>query len=199
MAKAVFDGVEAGEDDIVPGPMVRQLAENWRAGQIKALERQLGEKDQAAWAKFFTADALGAEALLLGRRTYEFFARRRPSRSGARADRLDGTPKYVVSSTLADPDWNYSTVINGEPVDAVSKLKRNLGGQIVVHASRPLVAALMEHDLVDELRLIVFPVVLGDGQRIFGPSSDKKPLCLLSTRTAGEGLAVLTYEVLRNA
>jgi dihydrofolate reductase len=160
---------------------------------------QLGEKDQAAWAKFFSDEALGAEALLMGRRTYEFFARRWRSRSGEWADRLNGMPKYVVSSTLTDPDWNNSTVLDGEVIDAVSKLKQTLGGEIVVYASRPLVAALMEHDLVDELRLIVFGVVLGDGERLFGPSRDKKTLRLLSAKTVGDGLGILAYQVLRDA
>ncbi len=160
---------------------------------------RLHETDQAAWAEFLTEEALGAEALLMGRRTYEFFAKRWPSRSGEWADRLNSMPKYVVSATLTDPDWNNSTVLDGEVADAVSKLKHTLGGEIVVYASRPLVAALMEHDLVDELRLIVFGVVLGDGERLFAPTSGKNRLRLLSAKTVGDGLAALAYEVLRAA
>lgn len=159
----------------------------------------LGEKDQTAWARFFTEEALGAEALLLGRRTYEFFARRWPSRSGEWADRLNVMPKYVVSATLVAPEWSNSTVLGGEVVEEVSKLRDTLDGEILVYASRPLVAVLMEHDLVDELRLIVFGVVLGEGDRLFGPSRDKKDLRLLSAKTVGDGLCVLDYQVLRDA
>jgi dihydrofolate reductase len=158
---------------------------------------ELGDKDREAWAKVETDEALGAEALLLGRRSYEFFAGRFPSRSGEWADRLNGMPKYVVSSSLHDPKWNNATVLKGDVVDDVSKLKQELDGEIVVYASRQLVSTLMEHDLVDELRLVVFPVVLGAGERLFGETSDKKPMRLVDTKTLGEGLAFLTYEVAR--
>ena len=110
------------------------------------------------------------------------------------ADRLNSLPKYVVSSTLEHPDWNNSTVLKGDVVTEVSKLKQELDGEIVVPASYQLVRTLMEHDLVDELRLIVFPVVLGAGERLFGETSDKKPMRLVDTRTIGDGLAFLTYE-----
>ncbi|HUH20685.1 MAG TPA: dihydrofolate reductase family protein, partial [Gaiellaceae bacterium] len=139
-------------------------------------------------------EALGAEALLLGRRSYEWFAARWPSRSGELADRLNSLPKYVVSSTLRDPDWNNSTVLTGDPSDEVSKLKQELDGEIVVPASFQLLRTLIEHDLVDELRLKVFPVVLGDGERLFGETSDKKPLRLVHTQTVGDGIAFLTYQ-----
>ena len=158
---------------------------------------ELGGEDREAWAKVETDEALGAEALLLGRRSYEFFAGRFPSRSGEWADRLNGMPKYVVSSSLQDPKWNNATVLKGDVVDDVSKLKQELDGEIVVYASRQLVSTLMEHDLVDELRLVVFPVVLGAGERLFGETSDKKPMRLVDTKTLGEGLAFLTYEVAR--
>ena len=115
------------------------------------------------------------------------------------ADRLNSLPKYVVSSTLEHPDWNNSTVLKGEVVDEVSKLKQELDGEIVVYASSQLVPTLMEHDLVDELRLIVYPVVLGAGERLFGETSDKTSLRLLSTGTVGDGLAYLTYELVREA
>jgi dihydrofolate reductase len=154
---------------------------------------QIGDKDREDWARVALDEALGAEAVLLGRRSYEFFAGRWPSRSGQLADRLNSLPKYVVSSTLADPGWNYSTVLRGEVVKEVSKLKRKLDGQIVVLASRQLVRTLMEHDLVDELRLMVYPVALGAGERLFGETSDKKSMRLLDTRTVGDGLALLTY------
>jgi dihydrofolate reductase len=160
---------------------------------------QIGDKDREEWAKVGFDEALDAEALLLGRRSYEFLAARWPSRSGAWADRLNRLPKYVVSSTLEDPDWNNSTVLKGEVVNEVSKLKQELDGEIVVAASGQLVRTLMEHDLVDELRLMVYPVVLGAGERLFGETSDKKPMRLVDTKTIGEGLAFLTYERLRDA
>lgn len=139
-------------------------------------------------------EALGAEALLLGRRSYEFFAARWPSRSGELAERLNSLPKYVVSSTLEDPVWNSSTVLRGEVVNEVSKLKRERTGEIVVYASFQLVHTLMKHDLVDELRLMIYPIVLGAGRRLFGETSDKKSMRLVDTRTVGDGVAFLTYE-----
>jgi dihydrofolate reductase len=159
---------------------------------------QIGDKDREAWAKVQFDEALGTEALLLGRRSYDFFAARWPSRSGEWADRLNSLPKYIVSSTLEHRDWNNSTVLQGEVVTEVSKLKQALDGEIVVYASRQLVLTLMEHDLVDELRLMVYPVVLGAGERIFGQTSDKRPLRLLDTRRVGDGLAFLTYELVRD-
>jgi dihydrofolate reductase len=144
-------------------------------------------------------EALGAEALLLGRRSYEWFARRWPSRSGELADRLNSLPKYVVSATLEDPAWNNSTVLKGEVLDEVSKLKDELNGEIVVPASFQLVRTLMEHDLVDELRLKLFPVVLGAGERLFGQTSDKKPMRLLDIQTLERGIAYLTYQPVRDA
>jgi dihydrofolate reductase len=144
-------------------------------------------------------EALGAEALLLGRRSYEWFASRWPSRSGELADRLNSLPKYVVSSTLEDPDWNNSTVLEGDVVNEVSKLKEELNGEIVVPGSSQLLRTLMEHDLVDELRLKIFPVVLGAGERLFGETSDKRPMRLIDTRSLGDGIVFLTYERVRDA
>jgi dihydrofolate reductase len=160
---------------------------------------QFGGKDLEEWAKVETDEALGAEALLVGRRSDEWFATRWASRSGDWADRLNSLPKYVVSSTLEHPRWSNATVLKGDVVDEVSKLKQEVDGEILVYASYQLARTLMEHDLVDELRLVVFPVVLGDGERLFGETSDKKPLRLLSTRTIGDGLAFLTYELVREA
>jgi dihydrofolate reductase len=108
-------------------------------------------------------------------------------------------PKYVVSSTLEDPEWNNTTVLKGDVVTDVSKLKQELDGEIVIPASYQLARTLLEHDLVDELRLVVFPVVLGSGERLFGESIDKKPMRLVSVSTIGDGLAFLTYEVVRGA
>ena len=150
-------------------------------------------KDSPELNQLALDEALGAEALLLGRRSYEWFAARWPSRSGELADRLNSLPKYVVSSTLRDPDWNNSTVLTGDASDEVSKLKQELDGEIVVPASFQLLRTLIEHDLVDELRLKVFPVLLGDGERLFGETSDKKPLRLVDTQTVADGIAFLTY------
>jgi len=158
---------------------------------------QFGGKDLEAWAKVSLEEALGTEALLLGRRSDEWFAERWLSRGGEWADRLNGLPKYVVSSTLEDARWSNATVIQGDVVDQVSKLKQELDGEIVVYASYQLGQTLMEHDLVDELRLVVFPVVLGAGERIFGETSDKKPMRLVDTKTIGDGLVFLTYELVR--
>jgi dihydrofolate reductase len=150
-------------------------------------------------AKVTLDEALGSDALLLGRRSYEWFAARWPSRSGELADRLNSLPKYVVSSTLANPDWNNSIVLKGDAVTAVSRLKQELNGEINVPASFQLVHTLIEHDLVDELRLKIFPVVLGAGERLFAETSDKKPMRLVDTRTIGHGVASLTYETVRDA
>ena len=158
----------------------------------------IGE-DFGAWADVELAEAQGAEALLLGRRSDEYFAMRSSSQSGEWVDRLNSLPKYVVSSTIEDPTWTNATVLKGEVISEVSKLKQQREGEIVVYASRPLVRALMEHDLVDELRLTVFPVALGAGERLFGETSDKRPLRLIATKTIGNGLAHLTYERAREA
>jgi dihydrofolate reductase len=160
---------------------------------------QIGDKDREAWAQVEFDEALGAEALLLGRRSYDFFAARWPSRSGGWADRLNSMRKYVVSSTLEGPAWNNSTVLKGDVVTEISKLKQELDGEIVVYASAQLGHTLLEHDLVDEVRLFVHPFVLGAGKRLFGETSDKKPLRLLDTRTVGDGLAYLTFECVRDA
>ncbi len=143
-------------------------------------------------------EALGAEAFLLGRRSYEFLASRWPSRSGPLADRLNSLPKYVVSSTLEAPVWNNTTVLKGDVIEEVSKLKQEIDGEIVVAASFQLWHTLMEHDLVDELRLMIYPVVLGAGKRLFGETSDKKPVRLVSIRTVDD-LALVTYETVRDA
>jgi dihydrofolate reductase len=151
-------------------------------------------KDREAWAKVELEEALGAEALLLGRRSDEWFATRWSSRSGEWADRLNTLPKYVVSSTIQRPRWSNATVLKGEVVQEVSELKQELAGEIIIYASYQLARTLIKHDLVDELRLIVFPVVLGAGKRLFDETSDKKPMRLREARTVGEGLAHLTYE-----
>jgi len=160
---------------------------------------EFGGKDLQEWNKVALDEALRAEAWLLGRRSYEFFGLRWRTRSGELADRLNSMPKYVYSSTLEDPEWNNSTVLAGDVVSEVSKLKHELDGEIVVPGSYQLGRTLIEHDLVDELRLVVFPVVLGAGVRLFGEARESKPMRLVDAKTIGDGLAFLTYEFVRNA
>jgi dihydrofolate reductase len=152
-----------------------------------------GGDDLREWGSIMFEEALGTEALLLGRRTDEWFATRWASRTDEWANRLNSLPKYVVSSTLEEPKWSNATLLGGDVVTEVSKLKRELSGDIVVYASYQLGRALMKHDLVDELRLVVYPVVLGAGERLFGETSDNKPMRLVRAQTIGNGLAFLTY------
>ena len=144
--------------------------------------------------KFKLDEAFASAALLLGRVTFEGFAEAWPSRDGEFADKFNSMPKYVVSSTLDQPEWNNSTVLKGDVVEEVGKLRQELDGDIVVHGSARLVQTLIEHDLVNELRLMVFPVVLGSGKRLFGDTSDKKPLRLIDSKVVGDGVAILIYE-----
>jgi dihydrofolate reductase len=158
---------------------------------------RFGGKDLEAWTALETDEALGAEALLLGRRSDDWFASRWNGRSGEWADKLNSMPKYVVSSTIEEPKWRNAAVLNGDVMAQISKLKQGVDGEILVYASYQLGRALLEHDLVDELRLVVFPVVLGVGERLFGETGDNKPLRLVSSRTLGDGLAFLNYEIIR--
>src|SRR3954451_12017887 len=160
---------------------------------------EFGGEDVKEWNQLALEEALRAEAWLLGRSSYEFFGARWRPRSGELADRLNSMPKYVVSSTLEAPEWSNTTVLEGDAVAEVSKLKQELEGEIVVPASYRLGRTLIEHDLVDELRLVVFPVVLGAGERFFGEAGGKKSMRLVDTRTIGDGLAFLTYEFVPNA
>jgi dihydrofolate reductase len=144
--------------------------------------------------RFKLDEALSAEALLLGRVTYEGFAEAWPSREGEFADKFNAMPKYVVSSTLESPEWNNSTVLTGDVADEVAQLREEKDGNIVVHGSARLAQTLIEHDLVDELRLMVFPVVLGAGKRLFGETSDKKTFRLVDSNVVGDGIAILTYQ-----
>jgi dihydrofolate reductase len=144
--------------------------------------------------KFKLDETLASEALLLGRVTYEGFAAAWPSREGDFADKFNTMPKYVVSSTLDEPEWSNSTVLKGDVAEEVAKLRQEQDGDIVVHGSARLVQTLVEHDLVDELRLMVFPVVLGSGKRLFGETSDKKALRLVDSKVVGDGVAILIYE-----
>jgi dihydrofolate reductase len=160
---------------------------------------QFGGEDLEAWNRVALADALGAQAWLLGRRSYEFFGSRWQPRTGELANRLNSMPKYVVSSSLEDPDWNNTTILKGDVVTEVSKLKQKLDGEIVVPASYQLVRTLMEHDMVDELRLVIFPVVLGAGEHLFGETSEKRPMRLVDRRTIGNSLVYVAYERVRDA
>jgi dihydrofolate reductase len=146
--------------------------------------------------KFKLDETMSSEALLLGRVTYEGFAEAWPSRTDefGFADKFNSMPKYVISSTLDDPEWNNSTVLKGDVVDEVTKLKQEQDGDIVVHGSPQLVQTLIENDLVDEYRLMVFPVVLGSGKRLFGETTDKKSLRLVDSKVVGDGVSILVYQ-----
>jgi dihydrofolate reductase len=158
---------------------------------------EFGGKDLEPWNRVALDEALRAEAWLLGRRSYEFFGVRWRPRTGELADRINNMPKYVASSTLEDPEWNNTTVIRGDVVSEVAKLKQELDGEIVIPASYQLARTLIAHDLVDEMRLVVFPVVLGKGERLFGETGDTKPMRLVEAKTIGDGLAYLTYELVQ--
>ena len=146
--------------------------------------------------KFKLDETMSSEALLLGRVTYEGFAKAWPSRTDefGFADKFNNMPKYVVSSTLEDPEWNNSTVLKGDVAEEVTKLKQEQDGDIVVHGSPQLVQTLVEHDLIDEYRLMVFPVVLGSGKRLFGETTGKKTLRLVDSKIVGDGVAILVYQ-----
>src|SRR5580700_7401281 len=156
---------------------------------------QDGGKDLEEWGKVEYAEALRTAALLLGRRSDEWFAARWAAKPGEWADRLNSLPKYVVSCTLEDPRWTNVTVLKGDVVEEVTRLKRELDGDIVVYGSYQLGRTLLEHDLVDELRLFVFPVVVGASERLFGETGGEKPFRLAGSRTVGDGLAYVTYEI----
>jgi dihydrofolate reductase len=146
------------------------------------------------------AQARDSAALLLGRKTYEGFAVIWPQQEGRPlADIINKMPKYVVSSTLEDADWENSTVLRGELTAEVRRLKREIDGEILVYGSTQLVQALIENGLVDRLQLLVHPVVVGAGRRLFGETSDKQPLQLVDTRTVGNGVVIHTYEAVRNS
>jgi dihydrofolate reductase len=174
-----LDGVmeaPGGDDDFVRGAWSFEIERGDEGDQFKVDE------------------TMGAEALLLGRRTYEGFVAAWPSREGEFADKFNSMPKYVVSSTLEEPEWNNSTVLGGDLPQAVAKLREEHAGDIVVHGSAQLVQGLIEHDLVDELRLMIYPLVLGTGKRLFGDTNDKKRLRLADSKTVGDGVTILVYQ-----
>lgn len=146
---------------------------------------------------FKLEETVDSEALLLGRVTYEGFAKAWPSRDGEFADKLNSMPKYVISSTMKKADWNNSTILPGDVTEEITRLKKTLKGNIVVHGSAQLVQALAANDLIDELRLMVFPVILGSGKRLFGEMDTKKSMKLTSSRTVGDGVEILIYEPTR--
>ncbi len=150
-------------------------------------------EDRDAWTEVELDEVLRADAVLLGRRSYEFFAARWPQRVGDFADRLNRIPKYVVSSTLQDPSWDNSTVLEGDVLEEVARLKRSVSGDIVVYASAVLVRSLLERDVIDEMRLMVYPVILGSGRRLFEQMDAATKLRLLNVRAVGKSLAYVTY------
>ena len=143
--------------------------------------------------QFKVDETMGSDAMLLGRVTYEGFAEAWPGRDGEFADRFNAMPKYVVSSTLRDPEWTNTTVLDGDLPSAVAAIHDRHEGDVVVHGSARLVQGLLDADLVDEMRLMVYPVVLGGGKRLFGETSDKKPLRLTDSKIVGDGVAILVY------
>jgi dihydrofolate reductase len=144
--------------------------------------------------RFKLDETMASDALLLGRKTWQGFADAWPQREGEFADKFNNMPKYVVSSTLSDPDWTNTTVVDpGDLAGAVARLRDEHEGDVVVHGSAQLSQALLEQDLVDELRLMVFPVVLGEGLRLFGETSDKKTLKLDRSQLVGDGVMILVY------
>lgn len=188
MAKIVMSGPQnVTLDGVVQDP------DGGEGTQLGGWFTDFGGPDLEPWAKIALDEALGAQAWLLGRRSYEFFGERWRPRSGPLAERLNIMPKYVVSSTLVDAEWTNSTILAGDVVADVSKLKAELDGEIVVPGSYRLGRTLIEHGLVDELRLVVFPIVLGAGQRFFDHVAAVRPLQLIDHRTIGDGLAFLTY------
>jgi len=153
------------------------------------------EFDRGEGDKFKLDETMASGALLLGRKTYEGFAAAWPSRTDdvGFADKFNSMPKYVVSSTLEEATWTNSTVLKGDLAEEVAKLRDEIDGDVVVHGSAQLAQALIERDLVDELRLMVFPVVLGAGKRLFADTSDKKGFELADAKTVGDGVAILVY------
>jgi dihydrofolate reductase len=147
--------------------------------------------------KYKVDEIMDAAAMLLGRKTYEGYAAAWPGRDGEYADKLNGMPKYVVSSTLGDPEWSNTTVLKGDAASAARKLKEQTDGDILVHGSAELTYALMEHDLVDEWRLMIFPIVVGAGKRFFGDPGEAVDLRLVESRAVGEGVAIMTYQPVR--
>lgn len=150
--------------------------------------------------KFKLDETMAAEVLLLGRRTYEGFAEAWPGRTDESgfADKMNAMPKYVVSRTLGKAEWNNSHVLKGDPVEEVSRLKQETDGEILVAGSCTLVHALIDGGLVDEVRLMVFPIVLGAGRRLFGDGAHAWPFRLIDSRSVGEGVLIVRYEPIRN-
>jgi dihydrofolate reductase len=149
--------------------------------------------------KFKLDETSESDALLLGRKTYEGFAAAWPSRTGEFADKFNRMPKYVVSSTVGTPEWSNTTVLRGDLAQEVGRLRERHSGPVVVHGSPTLVQGLLERDLLDELRLMVYPVILGKGKRLFGSTTKKKPMRLRSSKLVGDGVEILIYEAVRSA
>ncbi len=159
---------------------------------------RIGDRGREEAGTIALEEALSTAAMLLGRRTYDFLAARWPARSGALADALNGKPKYVVSSTLRDPAWNNTRVLTGDVVRRVAKLKQEVPGDVIVAGSFQLAHTLLEHHLVDELRLMFYPIVVGNGNRLFAATSEKIPMRLIGNRAVASDLVLLTYEPLNH-
>jgi dihydrofolate reductase len=183
----------------------KHLDSTWRYTRVNAHELRGAIKRLRGWTsdfdrgedgnEFKLQETLETEVLLIGRVTYESFARAWPTREGDFADKFNSMPKYVVSSTLEDPEWNNTTVLGGDAVEAASRLKDDVGGIVQVPGSLRLVQALFEADLVDELHLMVYPVVLGTGRRLSGETSEKSDWRLTEAKPVGpDGVLVLIYE-----
>jgi len=157
-----------------------------------ALDVDRGEEGD----KFKHEETMSSEALLLGRVTYEGFAEAWPPRTGEFADKFNSMPKYVVSSTLKEPTWTNTTILDGNVVEEVLALREKIEGEIVVHGSRTLAQSLLEHNLVDELHLMVFPIILGRGERLFGEMRSKIAAKLIDSKIVGNGVVILVYKLL---
>ncbi|NUR30478.1 MAG: dihydrofolate reductase [Catenulispora sp.] len=168
--------------------------EGWARGGW--FEQAMGD-GRAEWAGIFVAEAMRADALLLGRRSDEWYASRWLGRTGEWADRLNALPKYVVSSTIGNTAWSNGTVITGDLAGEVAKLKDEIAGDIVVYGSVQLIHAIIEHDLVDEIRVMVMPIAVGEGRRLFGPVGQAKSFRLTGSQALGNGTVFTTYEVVR--
>jgi dihydrofolate reductase len=148
-------------------------------------------------AKYKLDEILATTAMLFGRRTYDSYAAAWPERDDEYANKLNAMPKYVVSSTLKDPEWSNTTVLDGDVAASVGSLKEQLEGDILIQGSSQLADALLAHGLVDEWRLMVFPIVVGTGKRFFGDPGKAVDLRLTDSRVVGDGVAILVYEAVR--
>ena len=156
---------------------------------------RMSDADRAAWADIALSEARDACSLLLGRRSDAFFGSRWNTRTGALAERLNALPKHVVSTTIDHTVWQNGTIMSGDVADAVRRLKREIAGDIVVYASRTLIATLLDHALADELRLTVFPIIAGRGQRLFADRTRATTVHRVGIRPVGDSLSQHVYGI----